>query len=105
MKTLIESVEIADFDEEGTTISVTAKASETETFHIQTVDGEYNRSLGCWIIANTCGEDLDQDDYGDFDFEIIINEAEKLAMQNCEGEENSNYINKDATPYEKRFSL
>lgn len=104
MAQVIDKVEFADFDDEGTTVSVTATANgKTETFHVQTVDGEYRSSLGCWIFTNDDGEDLDQDDYPDFDFSEIISKAEELAELRVEGEENPNYFNKDQSPYTSRI--
>lgn len=104
MEQIINRVEFADFDDEGTTVSVTATADEkTETFHVQTVDGEYRSSLGCWILTDDSGEDLDQDDYPDFDFSEIISKAEDMAGSNIKGEENPNYFNKDSSPYARRF--
>ena len=100
----INEVKFADFDDEGTTVSVAVTShGKTETFHIQTVDGEYRESLGCWIFTDDDGEDLDQDDYPDFDFIEIIREAEALAESNVEGEENPDYFNKDQSPYTRRL--
>ncbi len=104
MEQVIDNVEIADFDEEGTTISVTATANEnSETFHVQTVDGEYRSSMGCWILTNDSDGDIDEEDYPDFNFTEIIKEAEDLAEQNADGEENPDYYNKDQSPYTTRF--
>lgn len=104
MAQVIGKVEFADFDDEGTTVSVTVTSNGvTETFHVQTVDGEYRSSLGCWITTNDDGEDLDHDDYPDFDFDEIIAKAEALAESKAQGEENPNYFNKDSSPYTRRF--
>lgn len=104
MGQVINKVEFADFDDEGTTVSVTVTSNgKTETFHVQTVDGEYRSSLGCWIFTNDDGEDLDQNDYQGFDFAEIISKAEGLAELRIDGEENPSYINKDSSPYTRRF--
>lgn len=102
MTQVINGIEFADFDNE--TVSVTATSNgNTETFHVQTTDGEHRPSLGCWITVDGDGEDIDADDYPDFDFPEIIRAAEELAESNVEGEENPNYFNKDASPYTPRF--
>lgn len=73
----IKKVEISDFDEELTTVSVTAQSFEGErTFNIQTVDGECRRDLGCWITTDDAYDDIDHDDYPLYDIEEIVNEAE-----------------------------
>ena len=107
-KQIIKDVSLANFDfdfETNETISVKVTVNEnTETFYVQTVDGEYRSSLGCWMFTDKNGDDLDQDDYPDFDFTEIIDSAEKLAESNLgDYEENPNYINKDASPYVRRF--
>jgi hypothetical protein len=107
MSQAINSVEVLDNGVEvNETISVKVTANnKTETFHIQTVDGEYRSSLGCLIFTDSDGDDLDQDNYPDFDFSEIISEAEEMAELNLEGkQENPNYVNKDASPYTRRFS-
>ena len=107
-KQIINNVEVADFCEDGTTISITATAAtgEQETFHVQTVDGEYRYSLGCWILTNDSNGDIESDDYPAFDLAEIINAAEDHAealLKDDERTENPNYYNKDASPYTCRF--
>lgn len=102
-KQVINEVNFADYDE--STVLVTATANnEQETFHIQTVDGEYRSSMGCWIIAESeMGGDIDFDDYPQFDFKEIIEKAEVLAETLISGTENPEYFNKDQSPYAPRF--
>jgi len=104
MEQVIDNVVFSDFDEEGNTVSVTATSKgNTNTFHVQTTDGEYRSSLGCWILTDESNGDIDADDYPEFDFDEIVKEAEKLAETAAKGEENPNYFNKDASPYTRRF--
>jgi len=77
----------------------------TTTFYVQTVDGEYRSSLGCWITTDTEHDDIDHDDYPEID--IVIKAAEKFAESLLDVDnkiENPNYHNKDASPYQRRFN-
>tara|TARA_R110000851_G_scaffold229771_1_gene382506 strand:+ start:295 stop:615 length:321 start_codon:yes stop_codon:yes gene_type:complete len=105
MTQTINSVEVSDFNFIDTTVSVNVTASKkTETFHVQTVGGEYRSSCGCWIFTGENGDDLDRDDYPDFDFTEIIQAAEEEAEESVgDREKNPNYLNKDASPYTHRF--
>ena len=106
MTTTIKHTEVADFDDQGTTISVTATSDidETETFHIQTVGGEYRYSLGCLIFTNT-DVDVYKEDYPDFYFDQIIEAAENVAERSLDPTllPNPHYYNDVASPYEDRF--
>lgn len=106
MEQIINKVEFADFDDDRTTVSVTATANDkTVVFHVQTLDGEYRPSMGCWMFTNDDGEDLIFEDYPDFDFDEIISNAEELAESTANGEENPDYINQYSTPYTHRFLI
>jgi len=98
---IINSVEFGD-GESIIEVSVSV-GDKTEKFHVQTVDGEYRCSLGCWILTDDSDGDIDFDDYPEFNFNEIISVAEKLAGKHTQGEENNNYFNKDASPYTRRF--
>lgn len=76
---IIIDVELADFCDYGTTVSVTAAASGfEETFHVQTTNGCYEPGAGCWIITDKSDGCVDEDaQYNEFDFECIAYEAEK----------------------------
>ena len=73
----IESVKLADFCEDNTTVSVSSidDDGKKETFHVQTTGGRYRSELGCWIFTDKDGENLDRDDYQTFDIPTIIDEA------------------------------
>ena len=96
-------VSSADSGDEGeTTVKV---ETPTTTFYVQTVDGEYRSSLGCWITTDTEHDDIDHDDYPEID--IVIKAAEKFAESLLDVDnkiENPNYHNKDASPYQRRFN-
>jgi len=90
------------WDEGETTVKV---ETPTTTFYVQTVDGEYRSSLGCWITTDTEHDDIDHDDYPEID--IVIKAAEKFAESLLDVDnkiENPNYHNKDASPYQRRFN-
>ena len=78
MKTL--NIKIADWCEENSTVEVTVESeSRKETFFVQTTEGKYRSELGCWLICESenDGENIDWDDYQEFDFYLIIEEAEE----------------------------
>ena len=78
LKQHICGAELADFDEDGTTVAVEVEcAGQTETFFVQTVDGDYRSDLDCWVTTATSDGDIDYDDYPLFDFDEIIKVAEK----------------------------
>lgn len=100
----IISTELSDFDENQETVTVTVESNgETREFHVQTTDGEFRSSLGCWILTDNYDGDVDPEDFPCFDFSEIVKAAEKLAEENAEGERNPEYINKDHSPYTNRF--
>ncbi|GAF85103.1 unnamed protein product, partial [marine sediment metagenome] len=70
----VECVEMSDFGvEDDTTISVLVRDSNnnSEKFHVQTVDNEYRGDLGCWITTDTSYDDIDTDDYPQFDIDLV----------------------------------
>ena len=74
----IIKTKLADFIEDNSTVSVTARASGyEETFHVQTVEGRYKAELGCYILTDASDGKVEEDEYEGFDFECIIYEAEK----------------------------
>lgn len=124
---IITNIEMWDFDE--TTVEITAVANDNkETFYVQTVDGVHRGDLGCWITTFSSDGDIDSEDYPDFDIEEIIKEAEEFIQSttieewtnhfidnervylitNTSGTHvvtrNNNYINKDASSYQREFS-
>lgn len=79
-QTIIIDLAIADFCEDQTTVEVLAQSSEREleTFYVQTHNGKYNTQLGCWLTTSaSCGQ-IDQDDFLNFDFDLIIDCAEEF---------------------------
>ena len=129
----INNVANVDFDDTTIAVTATADVSSQEEilniFYVQTVDSEYRSDLGCWItVEEGDGEDIDQDDYPDFDFDTIIEAAENFLNQNIEEEEtdydisgqtvylihsknsvkivtrNSNFINKYTSSYQRQYS-
>ena len=61
-----ESSCVADFCEEGSTVTVTIDAliddeEYSTSFHVQTVDGSHSTERGCWITTNTSSDDMDFD--------------------------------------------
>jgi len=106
MENIIEKVSDAycEGDCDG---ALTVKVETSTTiFYVQTVDGEYRGSLGCWITTEGHEGDIDFDDYPDIDFDIVIKEAEKYAESKLDFDnlvENPNYYNKDTSPYQNRF--
>lgn len=126
---IIERIEIADFCEDETTVSVTATANDIEeTFHVQTVDGINRSDLGCWITTDSSQGDIDSDDYPDFDIDLIVDEAEcfiqmmtteEKTEHRIDGEDvyliinddrvkvvtrNPDYINQFSSSYQREFS-
>lgn len=64
---------------DGTTVEITAEACDTtETFYVQTSEGEYRSDLGCWITTINSNGNILASDYPDFDFDLIIKEAEAV---------------------------
>lgn len=118
-ETIINNVCKSDYDD--TTILVSVESFDREvTFHVQTVDGIYNSSQGCWITTENSDGDIDQDDFPGFDFDKIIEFAEIFLKQSyivyngfviCKEDtikvldENPNYLNRDASPYTKKYHL
>lgn len=126
----ITEIDFADFCEDNSTIAVTVESNkDKETFYVQTVDGEFRSDLGCWVIAeNSSGEDVDEDDYPNFDIADIVREAECFIQDEIKYEfteyeiagetawlvisplnvkvvtENRNFINKHSSSYEREFS-
>lgn len=85
----ITNVELADFYDDQATVSVTVTAEskdfsidKDETFHVQTVDGEYRSDLGCWITTDNSDGDISYEDYPYFDFDEIIEKAENFLSDN-----------------------
>lgn len=78
-KTIIIELAIAEFCEDQTTVDVFAQSSkqEFETFYVQTHNGKYNTQLGCWLTTSTSVGEIDQDDFPNFDFNLIIEAAEE----------------------------
>lgn len=125
----ITNTEIADYDDDGSTIIVTAEDIDgnEEAFHVQTVDGEYRSDLGCWVTTPDSDGDIDSDDYPTFDMKEVISAAESAAARfNSEERtdytidneavylinkpdgvevvvENRNFINKYTSSYQRRF--
>ena len=98
-------VSSADFGNDGEGETTVKVETPTTTFYVQTVDGEYRSSLGCWITTDTEHDDIDHDDYPEID--IVIKAAEKFAESLLDVDnkiENPNYHNKDASPYQRRFN-
>lgn len=62
-----------------TTVEVTAQAADGEikTFYVQTAEGEYRSDLGCWITTDGSNGDISYSDFPEFDFDVIIKEAEE----------------------------
>jgi hypothetical protein len=84
--TKIIKCEIADYDENGSTIEVTAEdvLGEQVIFHVQTVDQEYRSDLGCWITTLESDGDLCDSDYPTFDLGVISNAAENHIKESQE---------------------
>ena len=91
----IENIEFADFCEDGTTVSVTAvdDLCKSETFYIQTVDGEFRRDLGCWIFTDKDGDDIVLEYYPRFDYSEIIAQAEKFIQSQVDEQLTNYFIN------------
>ncbi|MFW5872131.1 MAG: hypothetical protein ACOCUT_03405 [bacterium] len=125
----IKKIEISNFDDEGTTVSVTVVNNDKEeTFYVQTVDGEFRSDLGCWILTDFSGGDIDYDDYPNFNFPEIIKKAEKFIQEQVQEEktnfkidgeyiyllitdddvkvvvENSQFVNKQTSSYQRKYS-
>ncbi len=125
----IKKLETANFDDAGSTVSVTVESdTQTETFHVQTVDGEYRSDLGCWILTDYSEGDIDYDDYPRFNLPGIIKAAEIFLQSEIEEEStmyiidgeyvyllitdddvklvtmNNKFTNKDQSPYQRKFS-
>ena len=49
---------------------------KSEVFCVQLTDGKYRSDLGCWITTTESSEDIESDDYPDFDICAIIDAAE-----------------------------
>lgn len=81
MQTEIINIEIADFDDEGTTVAVTAyDGNEERNFYLQTCEGKTS-SPDCWILTDDYDGDIDIDDFPSFDFELMANEAEDFLAE------------------------
>ncbi|MDH3325158.1 MAG: hypothetical protein OEM38_00410 [Gammaproteobacteria bacterium] len=71
---------ILNVAEEEFGIEVEAESSGiTETFTIQLCDNKFRSDLGCWITTSDSDGDICFDDYPDFDFDKIIEEAEECS--------------------------
>ena len=108
VKTIQKDLKVSSADDEtdGEGELTVEVETQTKTFYVQTVDGEYRSSLGCWITADGDEGDIDFDDYPDIDFDIIIKAAEEFAESLLDYDyliDNPNYYNKDTSPYQKRF--
>jgi hypothetical protein len=93
----------AKFGEDGYGETTVVVKTDTVTFYVQTVDGKYRPSLNCLISTDEKGE-IDEDDYSYI--ETIIEEAEEHAESLLDLDnliENPNYLNKIASPYQRRF--
>lgn len=124
----IKKVEISDFDEDLTTVSVTSQSFEGERiFNIQTMDGECRRSLGCCITTDDTYVDIDYDDYPLYDIEEIVDAAEayiqhltkekptEYSMVGCDiylivllnrvtlAIKNPDFINADTSRYQRKY--
>lgn len=123
--TKIIKCEIADYDDDGTAVEVTAEniLGEQVTFHVQTVDQEYRSDLGCWITTWESDGDLGADDYPTFDLNVIIEAAEAHIKQvqeithvtgqyyikdGSDGftvlERNYNFINSATSSYQREYN-
>ena len=89
MITIITSTEITDCGD--VKVGAVSSHGEQENFYVQLTDNAYMPSLGSWITTDDCGEDIDQDDYPDFDFDVIIEAAEDFAKEDFE----SNFTEKE----------
>jgi len=107
MKNIIQKVSYAHFEGDGEEGTLTVKVeTKTTNIYVQTVDGEYRGSLGCWITTDTDPEDIDFDDYPDIDFDAVIKSAEQFAESLLDYDnliDNPNYYNKQTSPYQRRF--
>lgn len=99
---MIKKIKIADFCDEGSTVEITT--INDQIFYVQTVDGEYRYSLGC-LVTDSVGDEVNSVDLDDDFINDIIKAAEKYMEENSSDdvEENPRYINKDSTPYERRY--
>jgi len=78
----IIKTEIFDFCEEGTTVSVTAKAAGVkETFHVQTVGGIYRGDLGCRVMSGLSSSKIDPSNYPEFSLCRVVYHAEAYLWQ------------------------
>lgn len=126
----ILNIEIADFCEDGSTVSVSVldKNDIAFDFYVQTVDGLYRSDLGCWLLTSDSDGDINQDDYPSIDFAQVIKQAEvflseqveeKATEHSIDGEDvyllissnnvkvvtrNSRFINKDTSSYQREYS-
>ena len=106
MKNIIQKVSDAHFEDDGEDSLTVEVKTQTKTFYVQTVDGEYRSSMGCWILADGDEGDINFDDYPDIDFDAVIKSAEKFAESLLDYDnliENPNYYNKQTSPYQRRF--
>lgn len=77
--TEIINVEVHEYFDNGPLIEVIAKSNgKSEMFFVETFNGEYVGD--CSIIRYDSDEHVNQDDYPDFDFDKIIDAAEKLSQ-------------------------
>jgi hypothetical protein len=126
---IITNAQIADFCEEGATVSVSCESvHHKETFHVQTVCGEYRPSLACFITTDTSSGDIDKEDYPEFDLGAVVSEAELFLQSTIDEEwmdcringesvyfitknngvtistENERFINSDSSPYQTKYN-
>ena len=128
--TEITHVQIADFCDDETTVSVTAKSGEEEiTFYVQTTDCEYRGDLDCWVNTDNDTDISFCEDgpYKNFDSSKIIKAAENFIEDRIEHTryqinghdvyfihktngscdvvtENKGYVNHYSSAYQSRFS-
>lgn len=77
--TEIIRVEVHEYFDNGPLIEVIAKSNgKSEMFFVETLHGEYRGD--CSIIRYDSDGHVNQNDYPDFDFDKIIDAAEKLSQ-------------------------
>lgn len=126
---VIKQAEIADFCDEGDTVSVTAEAdNEVRMFHVQMTDNAHRPDLGCWILTDGADGDIDPEDFPAFDIGEIIEYAERFIQATVKEEatrfilngddvylligpekvdivtRNRNFINKETSSYQREYS-
>ena len=90
----IQNIEIADFCEYESTVSVRAEDEKgvIETFHVQTTDGLFRSDLGCWVLTSDSSDNIDFEDYPNFDLDEIIEAAERFMSKRVKEQETPYFI-------------